>query len=92
MNLNLIKPFAILVLAEADAETHLIDKDHYSFADIKFFDDMDDCMSQYETMLENGIRAMVLNTNALLSKFIGHQKECLAIELGIHEFESKGVN
>lgn len=92
LNLNTLKPYAIIILAEAVKETHLVAKEHYEFGEVKFFDDADECMSEYEAMVVNGVKAFVLNNHALMFEFIKHQKECLAIKLGINEIEAKGLN
>lgn len=82
-----LKPFAVGEVLDADDETHLITVEHYTFGKFYFFDDIDECMKKYEDMISNGKKVFVLNNHALLFKFLEHEREMRALELGITSIE-----
>ena len=79
-----LKPYALIELVEAKAETHLvIVGQHFEFSDVRFYVDADLMFDRHNSMKEKGIKTIMLNTNALLAHFYKHEADCIGAELGI---------
>ena len=82
--LNNLKPYALIELKKSTTETHIvICGEHYEFGNVSFYVDLDLLFDRSEALEAKGIKTVLLNNHALMSKFIGHEVSCVKANLNI---------